>query len=151
VSGDFTWRDAGRTVVFRRAGAADAPELLAGHGFAEFELLSTPRALAGAPRLAAAAAAVHEVPAGQVPGVAARLLDAVGPGPLLALGGGRVVDVAKAIASVTGARVAAIPTTMSGAEMTGIHRLPEGAEQRVKQMVRPALVLADAEAMTSQP
>ncbi|MGB7684450.1 MAG: iron-containing alcohol dehydrogenase, partial [Solirubrobacterales bacterium] len=93
----------------------------------------------------------HEVPPGQVPELAAGLLDAVGPGPLLALGGGRVVDVAKAIASVTGATVAAIPTTMSGAEMTAIHRLPEGAEQRVRGMIRPALVLADAEAMTSQP
>src|SRR4029077_10297016 len=67
------------------------------------------------------------------------------------LGGGRTIDVAKAIASVTGAPVAAIPTTMSGAEMTGIHRLPEGAEQRVRGLVRPALVLAGAEAMTSQP
>jgi alcohol dehydrogenase class IV len=151
VSGDFTWRDAGRTVVFRRVGATDAPELLAEHGFPEFELLSTPRALAGASRLRATAAAVHEVPAGQVPPLAAGLLDAVAPSPLLALGGGRVIDVAKAIASVTGAPVAAIPTTMSGAEMTAIHRLPEAAEQRVRQMVRPALVLADAEAMTSQP
>jgi alcohol dehydrogenase class IV len=151
VSGDFTWRDAGRTVVFRRAGGADAPELLAEHGFSEFELLSTQRALANAPRLAAAATAVHEVLAGQVPGLAAGLLDAVGPRALVALGGGRVVDVAKAIASVSGAAVAAIPTTMSGAEMTAIHRLPEGAEQRVRGMVQPALVLADAETMTSQP
>jgi alcohol dehydrogenase class IV len=148
---DFTWRDAGRTVVLQREGAADSPELLAEHGFGEFELLSTARALATAPRLAAAAAAVHEVPAGQVPPLAAGLLDAVGPGALVALGGGRVIDVAKAIASVTGTGVAAIPTTMSGAEMTAIHRLPEGAEQRVRQMVRPALVLADAEGMTSQP
>jgi alcohol dehydrogenase class IV len=151
VSGDFTWRDAGRTIVFRAVGGVDAPELLGDHGFAEFELLSTPRALAGAPALAAAASAVHEVPSGQVPGLAAGLLDALGPGPLVALGGGRTIDVAKAIASVTGAPVAAIPTTMSGAEMTGIHRLPEGAEQRVRGLVRPALVLAGAEAMTSQP
>jgi maleylacetate reductase len=151
VGGDFTWRDAGRTVVFRAAGGVDPPELLAEHGFAEFELLSTLRALVGAPMLASAALAVHEVPAGQVPALAAGLLDAVGPRPLVGLGGGRVIDVAKAIASVTGAAVAAIPTTMSGAEMTGIHRLPEGAEQRVRGLVRPALVLAGAEAMTSRP
>jgi alcohol dehydrogenase class IV len=151
VSGEFTWRDAGRTVVLRRAGALDAPELAAEHGFAGFELLSTPRALAGAPALAGAAIAVHEVPAGQVPDLAARLLGTVGTGPLLALGGGRVIDVAKALASVSGAAVAAVPTTMSGAEMTGIHRLPAGAEGRARGMVRPALVLADAEAMTSAP
>lgn len=151
MSEDFTWRDAGRTVVFRGAGGIDAPELLAEHGFGEFELLSTARALADAPALAGAASAVHEVPPGQVPTLAAGLLDSVTGGALVALGGGRVVDVAKAIASVTGAAVAAIPTTMSGAEMTAIHRLPEGAETRVRGMVRPALVLAGAEAMTSLP
>ena len=52
---------------------------------------------------------------------------------------------------MTGAEVAAIPTTMSGAEMTGIHRLPAGAEARVGALVRPALVIADPVAMTSQP
>jgi alcohol dehydrogenase class IV len=71
--------------------------------------------------------------------------------PLVALGGGRVVDVAKAIAAISGAEVVAIPTTLSGAEMTGIHRLPEGAEERAKGMVRPSLVIADPEAMTGQP
>jgi alcohol dehydrogenase class IV len=70
---------------------------------------------------------------------------------LVALGGGRVIDVAKAVASVTGAHVVAIPTTMSGAEMTAIHRLPAGAEGRVLGMVRPRLVIADPGAMTSQP
>ncbi|HSS41729.1 MAG TPA: iron-containing alcohol dehydrogenase [Solirubrobacterales bacterium] len=71
--------------------------------------------------------------------------------PLVALGGGRVVDVAKAIAAISGAEVVAIPTTLSGAEMTGIHRLPEGAEERAKGLVRPSLVIADPEAMTGQP
>lgn len=71
--------------------------------------------------------------------------------PLVALGGGRVIDVAKAIAAVSGARVVAIPTTLSGAPMTAIHRLPAGLEERVRGMVRPSLVIADPEAMTSQP
>jgi alcohol dehydrogenase class IV len=62
-----------------------------------------------------------------------------------------VIDVAKAIASVSGAKVAAIPTTLSGAPMTAIHRLPAGAEERARGMVRPSLVIADPEAMTSQP
>jgi alcohol dehydrogenase class IV len=74
-----------------------------------------------------------------------------GPRPLIALGGGRVIDVVKAIAAVSGADVVAIPTTMSGAEMTGSHRLPAGAEDRVRGTVRPTLVIADPEAMTSQP
>ena len=70
---------------------------------------------------------------------------------MVALGGGRVVDTAKAVASVTGAQVVAVPTTMSGAEMTAIHRLPAGAEDRVKGMARPRLVIADPDVMTSQP
>jgi alcohol dehydrogenase class IV len=151
VNGDFIWRDAGRTVVFRRNGVAQALQLLREHGFSPFELLSTPRALAGAAELAAEANAVREVPAGQVPDLAASLLGSAKSRSLVALGGGRPIDVAKAVASVTGARVAAIPTTMSGAEMTGIHRLPTGAESRAASMVRPALVVADPAAMTSQP
>lgn len=150
MNGDFIWRDAGRTVVFRHNGVAQAAQLLREHDFSPFELLSTPRALAGAAELAGAAATVHEVGAGQVPDLAAELLDRVRSQSLVALGGGRPIDVAKAVASVTRARVAALPTTMSGAEMTGIHRLPAGAEARVAAMVRPALVIADPVAMTSQ-
>jgi alcohol dehydrogenase class IV len=61
-----------------------------------------------------------------------------------------VVDVAKAVGAVSGADVVAIPTTLSGAPMTGIHRLAEGAEEKVRGMVRPSLVVADPEAMTGQ-
>jgi len=150
VSGSFLWRDAGRVVVFRAGGVGQAPKLLHEHGFAGFELLTTPRALLGAPELEAAAEAVHAVPAGQVPEAAAELLGRIRSERVVAFGGGRVVDSAKAVASVSGARVAAIPTTLSGAEMTGIHRLPAGAESRVRAMVRPGLAIADPEAMTGQ-
>lgn len=163
MNGDFVWRDAGRAVVFRRGGVAGAVEVLRESGVEEFELLSTERALGeldGAGDLAAAARGVHEVGHGQVPAAAALLLDALSPPyllsegarvrPLVALGGGRVVDVAKAVAAVSGASVTAIPTTLSGAPMTAIHRLPEGAEERAKGMVRPSLVIADPEAMTGQ-
>lgn len=150
MNGDFVWRDAGRVVVFRRDGVEGAPQLLREHGFEPFELLTTPRALIAAPELEAAARAVHAVPPGQVPELAAALLDRVGSAQIVALGGGRVVDTAKAVAAVSGARVAAIPTTLSGAEMTTIHRLPTGAESRVREMVRPELVIADPEAMTSR-
>jgi len=151
VNGNFVWRDAGRVVVLRHDGVAQAPRILHEHGFGEFELLTTPRALPGAPELEAAARAVHAVPSGQVPEAAAALLDRVTAPQLVALGGGRVIDTAKAVASVSGAHVAAIPTTLSGAEITGIHRFPAGAESRVRAMVRPALAIADPEAMTSQP
>ena len=148
---DFLWGDAGRTVVFRQDGYAGAPAVLVENGFSRFELLSTQRALAATPALAEAADAVHEVGPGQVPDLAAPLLELARSDRLVALGGGRVIDTAKALASVTGARVAALPTTMSGAEMTAIHRLPAGAESRAKGMVRPSLVLAEPVAMTSAP
>lgn len=161
MTADFTWRDAGRTVVFRRGGVADAVAVLREHGIAEFELLSTERALGEAGELAEAASRIHEVAPGQVPTAAAALTGALAPPPqaeeavrvrpLVAFGGGRVIDVAKAIAAISGAEVVAIPTTLSGAPMTAIHRLPEGAEERAKGMVRPKLVIADHDAMTSQP
>jgi alcohol dehydrogenase class IV len=157
---DFVWRDAGRTVVFRRGGVAQAVEVLREQGVEEFELLSTPRALGGAEGLAQEAAGVHLVAPGQVPAAAAALTGALAPTPqaeegvrvrpLVALGGGRVVDVAKAIGAISGAKVVAIPTTLSGAPMTAIHRLPEGAEERAGGLVRPSLVIADPEAMTGQ-
>jgi alcohol dehydrogenase class IV len=150
LTADFTWRDAGRTVVFRRDGVAAAAELLGEQGVDEFELLSTERALGGAEALAGGAERVHEVAPGQVPGLAAEALAIVGEAPLVALGGGRVIDVAKAVAAVSGAEVIAIPTTLSGAPMTAIHRLPQGAAERVQGMVRPSLVIADPEAMTGQ-
>jgi alcohol dehydrogenase class IV len=151
VNGNFVWRDAGRVVVFRHDGVGQAAQLLHEHGFADFELLTTPRALPAAPELEAAAKAVHAIPPGQVPEAAAALLDRVAALQLVALGGGRTIDTVKAVAAVSGGRVAAVPTTLSGAEMTGIHRLPAGAEARVRAMVRPELAIADPQAMTSQP
>lgn len=151
MSHDFIWRDANRVVVFREGGIDDAPRLLAEHGMESFDLLSTERHLVDASGLAHVARAVHDVAPDGVPEAAAVLLDSTSAPNLVALGGGRVIDTAKAIAAVTGARVAAVPTTMSGAEMTGIHRLPAGAESRARSLVRPRLVIADPEAMTSAP
>jgi alcohol dehydrogenase class IV len=148
---NFVWRDAGRVVVFRDSGLHDAPQLLAEHGFEPFDLLSSERHLGEASKLSAAARSIREVPPGTVPEAAAALLESGGSDSLVALGGGRIVDTAKAVASVAAAQVAAIPTTMSGAEMTGIHRLPAGAESRVTAMVRPSLVIAEPNLMTSAP
>jgi alcohol dehydrogenase class IV len=68
----------------------------------------------------------------------------------VALGGGRVVDVSKAIAgALPDGRCAAIPTTLAGSPMTAFHRTPAGAEGA--QMARPALVIAATEMMASQP
>jgi alcohol dehydrogenase class IV len=147
---DFIWRDGERTVVFREGALAGASELLAGGIWERFELLTTPRALGRAPlELAELASAVHEVPRGPVPDAAATIVDSVRNPTLVALGGGRVIDAAKAIAATRGGRVCALPTTLSGAEMTTIHRLPARHEHEARHLVRPALVLADPIEMTS--
>ncbi|WP_228431135.1 hypothetical protein [Baekduia soli] len=89
-------------------------------------LLTTERAQEALPALAEGAEVVHLVGPGAVDELAAGLSGVVGAGGLLvAAGGGRVIDTAKAIAGVhDGVRVAAIPTTLSAAEMTAVHRRP---------------------------
>jgi alcohol dehydrogenase class IV len=135
----FTWRDGDRTIVYGED-AAGAVERLGWDS--DTTLLTTPRADPGImPALM--------VGDGQVPDMAARLLPEAGGGRLLAWGGGRVIDTAKAIASVTGARVGAVPTTLSGAEMTSLHRKIEGREQGPS--VRPVLVIGDPVLMCSLP
>jgi maleylacetate reductase len=77
------------------------------------------------------------------------VLEDIGADRLVALGGGRVIDAAKGISAVRGGQVAALPTTLSGAPMTAIHRLPAG--HQAASGVRPSLVLADPLVMTSAP
>jgi alcohol dehydrogenase class IV len=147
---EFIWRDGERTIVFRSGVFDEAGDALGQYGWEDWQVLTTPRALAAMPLdFASLAGAVHEVHGGPVDELAAGLVDHVSGRSLVALGGGRVIDVAKAVAAVRGARVAAIPTTLSGAEITGVHRLPK--DRTASRLVRPELVLADPEAMTSQP
>jgi alcohol dehydrogenase class IV len=146
---DFTWIDGERLIRFGRGVLAEAPDLLEQRGFSEYALLTTDRAAAAAPNVAERAATVLRVPSGSVPEAAATVRDQVGGRPVVALGGGRVIDSAKAIGAADGLRVAALPSTLSGAELTAFHRMPAGVEHAVP--VRPALVVADPELMASQP
>jgi alcohol dehydrogenase class IV len=91
------------------------------------------------------------VPEKPVDQASSALTHEVGSDRLVAFGGGRVIDSAKAVASVTGAEVAAIPTTLSGAPITGFHRLPAGRESEASGFTRPSLVVGYAETMTSAP
>jgi alcohol dehydrogenase class IV len=148
---EFTWRDGERTIHFRAGVVADSPEILAGHGFERYELLTTERAMGVAPVvLAEEAADFHHIPLGAVHEIAARVIEDIHEPDLVAIGGGRVIDVAKAIVAIRGGRVAALPTTLSGAEMTRIHRLPEGREAK-EGLVRPEVVLADPPLMVTLP
>jgi alcohol dehydrogenase class IV len=147
---EFTWYDGERTIVFREGAMADSASLVQGGIWERYELLTTTRALGAAPvELAERADAVHQVPGGGVPEVAADITESVRNPTLVALGGGRVIDTAKAIAAVRGGRVCALPTTLSGAEMTAIHRLPAGHEHEAQHLVRPMLVIADPFEMTT--
>jgi alcohol dehydrogenase class IV len=144
----FRWHDGERTIRFGRGALADAPELL-GDGYV---VLTTPRAAGSAPAVVDAARERHDVPSGRVDEVAAGLLERLsgtGDALLVALGGGRVIDVAKSLtAAGAGRAVAAIPTTLSAAEMTGTHRPATG---RRFSPVRPAVVINDPALSASQP
>jgi alcohol dehydrogenase class IV len=143
----FRWQDGERVIVFGRGRLAEAGELAG----PEYVLLSTPRARAAARELSERASDVRDVPAGRVDEVAGSLRAAVRGETLVALGGGRVIDVAKALAAADPPRrVVAIPTTLSGAEMTAIHRRAAGAEQSTPG-VRPAAVINDPSLSASQP
>ena len=124
----------------------EAVDVLGGPGYV---LLTTQRAGSAAPDVVAAAAAVHHVRPGLVDEIAAELLEPVGGAErIVALGGGRVIDTAKALAAAGGGRAMAVPTTLSGAEMTRIHRLPAGVEAG---RVRCAAVVNDPALCASQP
>ena len=145
----FDWRDGERLIRFGRGVAAEPVAALGGPGYL---LLTTPRAAAALPAAVVAAAAVHHVPAGGVPELAAAVLDTnwSPEARIVALGGGRVIDTAKAVAAATGARALAIPTTLSGAELTRVHRHATGVDEDTPR-VRCDVVLCDPELAASQP
>lgn len=146
---DFTLLDGERLIRFGARALGEASQLLAERGFQGYVLVTTDRAAAQAPELASQAAAVVRVPAGPVPEAAAAIREEARRRPLVGLGGGRVIDTAKAIAASDRLACAAVPTTLSGAELTPFHRLPAGVEGT--PTIRPELVIAGPAVMASQP
>ena len=137
----FVWRDGERTIRFGPGSAA--------HAWPGADVLTTARAEPDIPAAVREGARVHHVPAGQVPDAAAALIDRVGGGRMVAWGGGRVIDTAKALAAACGGEVCAVPTTLSGAEMSRGHRPAPGHESGPNH--RPTLVLAEPALMAGQP
>ena len=147
VSEAFRHVDARRTIVFGAEALARAEDLL-GDGYT---LLTTSRAASSAPAVLDRAGSTVQVPHGPVDLLAAQLRDAVRGDRLVALGGGRVIDVAKALAAADGPReVLAIPSSLSGAEMTGVHRHAQGVSEHTPR-VRPIAVINDPELSASAP
>ncbi|MEW6581324.1 MAG: iron-containing alcohol dehydrogenase, partial [Actinomycetota bacterium] len=148
VTAPFTWRDGGRVVRFGRGAAAGAAALVDG----PFTLLTTPRSQERVPDLASRAGRVLHVGPGPVDALADEIRTRTDARTLVAVGGGRVIDTAKAVAASMSppARVVAIPTTLSGAEMTAIHRLPAALPPETPR-VRPRVVVNDPELSASLP
>jgi alcohol dehydrogenase class IV len=150
VTESFRWIDHERLIRFGQGVAEEGPELLSERGFEGYVLLTTERAQGQFPGLDGGADEVVHVRAGKVDEISAELLEPVGGRPIVALGGGRVVDTAKAIAgSAEGGRCAAVPTTLAGSPMNGGHRTPVGVEDAGH--TRPELVVADSVLMASAP
>ncbi|MBX3187785.1 MAG: homogentisate 1,2-dioxygenase [Labilithrix sp.] len=71
----------------------------------------------------------------------------------LAVGGGSAIGLAKAVALSTPIRVAAVPTTYAGSEMTPVYGITRGGEKKTgrDERVRPALVVYDPSLTLSLP
>lgn len=152
---DFVWKDGERLIAFGGSALASLPGFLRAAQMEEYVLLTTDRGLdqlgsAGAADVRSGAVETVLVGEGNVADLAAGLIEPVGNRPVVAVGGGRVIDVGKAVAGASDQRVAAIPTTLSGAPMTGVHRLPAGFAGQAKT-VRPAIVIGIPDLMASQP
>jgi alcohol dehydrogenase class IV len=145
----FTWIDGERLIRFARGAVADTPDLLAGRGLEGYALLTTERAEAASQTLVQGADVVLHVPPGPVPYAAAAVRPGVQGRPVVALGGGRVVDAAKAVAAADGLSCAAVPTTLAGSAWTPFHRMPEGVQPG--PTVRPALVVWDPDLIETLP
>lgn len=154
-SGDFVWKDGERLIAYGESALASLPAFLRAAKMEQFVLIGTDRSLAqirphDTDGKLSAALDTEKIGAGRVADLAAGLVDQVGDHPVVAVGGGRAIDVAKAVAAANGQQVAAIPTTLSGAPMTGFHQLPGGSAKSAKP-IRPLVVIANPELMASQP
>lgn len=152
---DFVWKDGERLIAFGGSALASLPGFLRAAKMEDYALVCTERSLGqfagqvGGEEAISGAAVQIQIGHGGVAELARDHRDEVGDRAIVAVGGGRVIDTAKAIAGTYGQKVAAIPTTLSGAPMTGTHRLPAGFAGEAKS-VRAAIVIGIPDLMASQ-
>ena len=127
---DFTWIDGERLIRFGVGALAEAPALLGGPRVRGLCAADDERAAArGAPALVEGAAVVLDVPAAASPRLQPRCAREwrAGRWSRSAAAGSSMPP--RRSAGADGLPVAAIPTTLSGAEMTPFHRMPAGVER----------------------
>ena len=146
----FRFRDGERLIAFGEGVLDQALELISSQNLEGYALLTTERAQRHAPAgLLEGAGVVVHVPTGPVPECAAAVRDRLAGRPVVSFGGGRVVDVGKAVAAADGLRTGAIPTTLAGSPFTPFHRMPAGVDGY--GLVRPALAICEPALMASAP
>lgn len=147
---DFVWKDGERMIGFGPSALASLPAYLRAAQMEQFVVLASERSVGHVADVISMSDGVVIAGNGRVDALAAELLDEVGGRPIVAVGGGRIIDVAKAIGAAQEVPVAALPTTLSGAPMTPFHRLPAGYAGAARP-IRPRIVIAVPALMGSQP
>ena len=144
----FRWVDGERTIHFGRGALAEAVEALGGPGYT---LLTTERAQDGRAVVARPRARCTSCRAGHVDELAADLRGTVDRRPARrARRRARDRRHQGARRRPSGGRAMAVPTTLSGAEMTRVHRHARGVDESTPR-VRPAVVVFDPALAASQP
>jgi maleylacetate reductase len=157
----FSIRRGATRVLFGAGSAGNVPRELDALGAHKVLVVCTPGRAEDAARMSdrlgarsagSFADAREHVPVETVKG-AQRVLDASGADTVLALGGGSAIGLAKALALRANVRIAAMPTTYSGSEMTAMYGTTEGGEKHTgrDERVRPSLVVYDPERTASLP
>jgi len=84
---------------------------------------------------------------------AQRAVDATGADTVLSVGGGSSIGLGKALAQGSELRLAALPTTYSGSEMTNIYGISDGEEKRTgrDEKARARLVVYDPDLLRELP
>ena len=157
----FTVQRGATRVVFGAGASADVAAEIDRLGARRALFVCTPRreesakalaARVGPERAAVVAIAREHVPA-DVVSEARAAVEAAKADLVVALGGGSAIGLAKALALGAAVRVAAIPTTYSGSEVTAVYGITEAGKKTTgkDERVRPALVVYDPDLTAGLP